>query len=374
MWKAAIAAAAGITLMGGGLAEPAGAQVHRSDAEDFRLEVITDKLEHPWGMAFLPDGGILVTEKPGRLRLVRDGVLDPTPIAGIPDVYDRGQGGLLDVALHPGFARNGLIYLSYSKPGPAGATTAVIRGRLADDRLDDLEEIFEAEAWADGGRHFGSRLAFDRSGYLFVTIGERGQMDAAQDLSNHQGTTLRLHDDGRVPDDNPFVGRGDALPEIYTYGNRSPQGLTVHPETGELWQTEHGPRGGDELNLIRAGANYGWPVITYGINYNGEPISDIQEQEGMQQPLHYWDPSIATSGIAIYDGDRFPGWRGNVFVGGLRGQQLARLDVDGTRVIAEETLLEGMDRIRDVRSGPDGYLYLLTDAGQGRLIRLVPAG
>lgn len=374
MWKAAAAATAGIVLTGCGAADPAGGQTHTSEAAEFEVEVVASGLEFPWGMTFLPDGEILVTEKPGRLRVVRDGRLDPDPIAGVPEVYYDGQGGLLDVALHPDFGDNRLVYLSYSKPGSAGATTAVIRGRLEAGALEDVEEIFEARAWAQGGRHFGSRLAFDREGYLFVTIGDRGEMEAAQDRSNHQGTTVRLHDDGRIPDDNPFIGEEGILPEIFTYGNRSPQGLTVHPETGALWQTEHGPRGGDELNILRPGANYGWPEVTYGINYNGRPISDAQEQEGIEPPLHYWDPSIATSGIAIYEGDRFPGWRGDVFVGGLVGQQLARLEMDGTRVVAEETLLEGSGRIRDVRTGPDGTLYLLMDEGNARMLRLVPAG
>jgi glucose/arabinose dehydrogenase len=278
--------------------------------------------------------------------------------------------------VHPDFASNRFVYLSYSRPGADGtATTAVIRGRLEGNALTNVEEIIEARAWRDAGQHFGSRFAFDRDGYLYISIGERGEMQAAQDLSNHQGTVLRLHDDGRVPADNPFVGRAGALPEIFTYGNRSPQGLTVHPETGELWETEHGPRGGDEINVLRAGANYGWPVITYGINYNGSPITDIQSKEGMEQPLNYWVPSIATSGIAIYSGDRFPNWQGDVFVGGLVGQHLARIRFDENRQkVEEEKLLEGIGRVRDVRSGPDGYIYLLIDAADAPLVRIEPAG
>lgn len=357
-------------------AHPVPAQTHSSQHHTFRTVNVVEGLEHPWGMAFLPDGSILITERPGRLRIVREGVLHPQPISGVPEVYARGQGGLLDVAIHPDFANNRFVYLSYSKPGPdRSATTAVIRGRLEGNALMNVEEIIEAKAWRNAGQHFGSRFAFDRDGLLYITIGERGEMQAAQDLTNHQGTVLRLHDDGRVPADNPFVGRSDALPEIFTYGNRSPQGLTVHPETGELWEVEHGPRGGDEINLLRAGANYGWPVITYGINYNGEKISDIQAKEGMEQPLHYWVPSIATSGIAIYAGDRFPNWRGDVFVGGLAGQQLARVRFDADRKkVEEETLLEGIGRVRDVRSGPDGYIYLLIDAPDAPLVRIEPAG
>ena len=351
-------------------------QTQSSQHHTFRTVNVVEGLEHPWGMTFLPDGSILITERPGRLRIVRDGVLDAQPISGVPEVHARGQGGLLDVAIHPDFAENRFVYLSYSKSGAdRSATTAVIRGRLEGNALTDITEIIEAKAWRNAGQHFGSRFAFDRDGYLYIAIGERGEMQAAQDLTNHQGTILRLHDDGRVPADNPFIGRSDALPEIFTYGNRSPQGLTVHPETGELWETEHGPRGGDEINVLRAGANYGWPVITYGINYNGRPISDIQEKEGMEQPLHYWVPSIATSGIAIYDGDRFPNWRGDVFVGGLAGQHLARVRFDGDkRKIEDEKLLEGIGRVRDVRAAPDGYIYLLIDAPAAPLVRLEPAG
>jgi glucose/arabinose dehydrogenase len=347
--------------------------VHHSDEHSFRVDTVVTGLEHPWGMAFLPNGDLLVTERSGRLRVVRAGRLDPQPIAGVPNVFASGQGGLLDVALHPAFATNQLVYLSYSKPGPAGATTAVVRGRLDGNRLVAVQEIIEAKAWQQGGAHFGSRLAFDRDGFLYITIGERGQKQLAQDLTDHTGTTLRLHDDGRVPRDNPFVGRPNVQPEIFTYGNRSPQGLTVHPITDELWQTEHGPRGGDELNLLRSGANYGWPVITYGIDYDGKKISDIQEKEGMEQPLHYWKPSIGTAGIAIYNGDKFPRWRGDVFVGGMVGEQLARLRFNGTTRVAREVLLEGYARIRDVRSAPDGYLYLLIDQDDAPIVRLVPA-
>jgi glucose/arabinose dehydrogenase len=374
-WRRACAAFA-VVILTGCAAQPLPGQTQRSQHQSFRTVNVVEGLEHPWGMAFLPDGDILVTERPGRLRIVRDGALDPQPIAGVPEVHARGQGGLLDVAVHPDFANNRFVYLSYSKPGAdRTATTAVIRGRFDGTALTDVVEIIEARAWRNAGQHFGSRFAFDRDGFLYITIGERGEMQAAQDLSNHQGTVLRLHDDGRVPADNPFVGRDGALPEIFTYGNRSPQGLTVHPVTGELWEAEHGPRGGDEINILRAGANYGWPVITYGINYNGTPITDIQEKEGMEQPVHYWVPSIATSGIAIYDGDRFPAWRGDVFVGGLAGQHLARVRFDAQhRRVEDEKLLEGIGRVRDVRSGPDGYLYLLIDAPDAPLVRIEPAG
>jgi glucose/arabinose dehydrogenase len=275
--------------------------------------------------------------------------------------------------------------VSFSKPDAdgSGSTTAVIRGRFENDRLTNVEQIFEAVS--QGRNHYGSRLAFDRNGYLFITVGDRqapprGNLQAhpAQDLSNHHGTTIRLHDDGRVPADNPFVGRAGARPEIWTYGHRNPQGLAIHPATGDVWLNEHGPQGGDELNLIRPGRNYGWPVIGYGVNYgSGSPIHESTHREGMEQPAHYWVPSIATSGLLIYTGHRFPQWRGNIFVGGLAGQQLARLTMDGQKVVAEETLLEGLGRIRDVRQGPDGYIYLAIDHRGGDktpVVRLEPVG
>lgn len=363
-----------LTVLAAGAASAQGERVHRSEAHDFRVTTVVDGLEHPWGVAFLPGGEMLVTERPGRLRLVRDETLEPRPIAGVPEVWARGQGGLLDVALHPDFARNRLVYLSFSKPGPRGATTAVVRARLEEGRLADVREVFEADAWAGRGVHFGSRLAFDREGYLFVTVGDRGTMRNAQDLSSHAGKILRLHDDGRVPEDNPFVGRAGARPEIWAYGIRSPQGLVVHPITGELWESEQGPRGGDEINLVRPGRNYGWPTITYGINYDGSIITEETEKEGMEQPLHHWVPSIATSGTAVYHGDAFPEWRGDVFVGGLAGEHLARVSFDGTRRTGVERLLPGIGRVRDVRVGPDGLLYLLLDQPDAPLLRLEPAG
>ena len=372
-WASAAALLAAVTACAGAPTDAA-AQIFTSEHHTFRVATVVEGLEHPWGMAFLPDGSILVTERPGRLRLVRNGALEPEPIAGVPEVWARGQGGLLDVALHPDFERNRLVYLSYSKPGPNGATTAVARGRLVDGRLEDVEDIFVADAWTNRGQHFGSRLVFDGKGHLFISVGDRGVMQEAQNPSNHQGTIIRLHDDGRVPADNPFVGREGFRPEIYAYGIRSPQGLALHPETGELWETEHGPRGGDEINLILPGRNYGWPTITYGINYNGEKISDHTHMEGMEQPLHYWVPSIATSGLAFYTGDKFPGWKGDAFVGGLAGQQLVRLRFDGTRRVAIEVLLTELKRrIRDVRNGPDGYIYLLVDEPSAPMLRLEPA-
>ncbi|MGH7471096.1 MAG: PQQ-dependent sugar dehydrogenase [Longimicrobiales bacterium] len=348
--------------------------MHRSELHAFRVDTVVEGLERPWGMAFLPGGDVLVTERPGRLRIIRGGRLEPQPIEGVPAVSARGQGGLLDVALHPSFATNRWVYLTYSKPGAEGATTALVRGQLEGNRLTNVQELLEAKAWGRGGAHFGSRLVFDRAGMLYMTIGDRGEMHRAQDLAQHTGKTLRLHDDGRVPTDNPFVGRSNVLPEIFTYGNRSPQGLTLHPTTGELYQTEHGARGGDELNLMQPGRNYGWPVITWGINYNGEKISDIQEKEGMEQPLYYWVPSIGTAGLAIYNGDKFPQWRGDVFVGGMVGEQVVRLRFDqNKRRTGLEKLLQGYGRIRDVRSAPDGFIYLLIDQPRSAVVRLMPA-
>lgn len=335
---------------------------------------------------------MLVTEKPGRLRVVRDGELDPEPVAGVPEVRYRSQGGLLDVELHPDFASNRLLYLSFSKPDEEGGegTTAVVRGRFEGDRLEDVEEIFEARAWSMSGAHFGSRLAFGPDGHLFITVGDRGanpldgppEQHPAQDRTNHQGTVVRLHDDGRIPSDNPFVERDDVLPGIWSYGHRNPQGLVIDEETGEIWAIEHGPQGGDELNLVRPGRNYGWPVIGYGVQYGGPTIHDAREKEGMEQPIQFWVPSIAPSGLMLYTGDRFPEWRGNLFVGGLAHQELHRVPLvegeDGYQVgrMERPPLLQGFGRIRDVRQGPDGYIYLAIDDRRGGdttpIVRLEP--
>jgi aldose sugar dehydrogenase len=380
---ACLATAAGtVSAQAGG--QPAD-QTFRSAQHEYRVTTVVDGLEHPWSLAFLPNGDLLVTERPGRLRIVRNGQLLPDPVPGLPPIRAGGQGGLLDVVPHPDFAANRLLYLSYSKPNGDGSqgTTAVIRARFENDRLTQVEEIFEAQAWSPGRGHYGSRLAFDRDGYLFITVGDRqappsGDLEAhpAQNLLDHMGTTLRVHDDGRVPSDNPFVGRTDALPEIWSYGHRNAQGMAVHPETNEVWQNEHGPQGGDELNRIEPGVNYGWPVIGHGVQYrSGAAIHAATHREGMEQPVHFWTPSIAASGLLIYTGDAFPRWRGNVFVGGLAGEQLARLTMDGHRVLNEETLVQRMGRIRDVRQGPDGFIYLAIDHRGGEqtpIVRLEP--
>ncbi|HIP79678.1 MAG TPA: PQQ-dependent sugar dehydrogenase, partial [Kiloniellaceae bacterium] len=283
-------------------------------------------------------------------------------------------GGLLDVAVHPDFAENGLIYLSYAGPGEGGASTEVARGRLDGMALQDVEVIFRATPKSGGTGHFGSRLVFDRDGKLFISLGDRRQIRESQNLGNHIGTVIRLNDDGSVPEDNPFLGQAGAQPEIYSYGHRNVQGMTLHPESGEIWSHEHGPRGGDELNLVKAGANYGWPVITYGIDYSGAIITDKTEAPGMEQPIVYWDPSIAPSGMAFYDGDKFPQWQGDLFIGALAHLHLRRLEMEGGQVVGQESLLTGLnERIRDVRNGPDGYLYVLTDSSNGQLLRLEPA-
>ena len=362
------------------------APVLRSAHHDYRVVKVAEGLINPWAIAFLPGGDILITEKPGRLRLVRNGVLRMEPIEGVPAVLFQGQGGLLDLVPHPDYESNQLVYLSYSKPIGDGteATTAVARGRFVNDRLTDVEDIFVAETRGRPG-HYGSRLAFDADGYLFVTVGERqassrGDLEAhpAQDITNHHGTINRLNDDGSVPADNPFVGHRDARPEIWSYGHRNPQGLAIHPETGDIWAIEHGPQGGDELNLILPGLNYGWPVIGYGVNYgSGLAIHEGTRRDGIESPTHFWVPSIATSGLMIYTGDLFPAWKGSIFVGGLAGQQIARLTMDRQRVVREETLLQGMGRVRDIRQDPNGYIYVAIDGRGGQttsVVRLEPAG
>jgi glucose/arabinose dehydrogenase len=339
-----------------------------------RVRVLAEGLEHPWGMDFLPDGRMLVTERPGRLRIVTMEGQVSAPLSGLPEITPQGQGGLLDVALHPDFAGNRLVYLSYAAEGPTGVGTEVARGRLEGFALRDVEVIFKAMPKGQGGRHFGSRLVFDGKGHLYITLGDRGDMDRAQDPGDHAGSIIRVNDDGGVPADNPFVGRNDARPEIFSWGNRNVQGAALHPRTGELWAHEHGPQGGDELNVIRAGVNYGWPVITYGVNYGiGTRIGEGTHKEGMAQPLHYWVPSIAPSGMAFYTGDRFPQWRGNLLVGALKFRQIARLELDGGKVVHEERMLtDTLGRIRDVAQGPEGFVYILVDAGDGVLARLEP--
>jgi glucose/arabinose dehydrogenase len=332
-------------------------------------------LEHPWSLAFLPDGRVLVTERPGRLRFVaQDGALSE-PLAGVPAVHAEGQGGLLDVILDPRFAENSTIYLSYAEPRPDGTNgTAVARARLDGARLADLKVIFRQQPGIRSKHHFGSRLVFARDGNLFVTTGERNsERDKAQDLGTHIGKVVRITPDGGVPADNPFAGREGALPEIWSYGHRNLQGAALHPVTGELWTHEHGPRGGDEINIARAGRNYGWPVITFGREYAGLAIGEGTAKAGMEQPVQYWVPSIGPSGMAFHDGRGYPAWKGQLFIGALAATQLVRLAVEPDGTVLREERIDIGKRVRDVREGPDGALYLVTDEDAGEILRVVPA-
>ena len=335
---------------------------------------VASGLERPWGLAFLPDGRMLVTEKPGRLRVVdRNGALS-APLAGVPGVQAGGQGGLLDVALSPKFAADRLVYLAFSEPGEGGASTAVARGRLGEGRLDNVEVIWRQQPKVAGGNHWGSRLVFSADGAtLFVTTGDRfNYRERAQDLSTTIGKVVRINADGSIPADNPFAKRSDARGEIWSYGHRNVQGAALHPTTGQLWTVEHGARGGDELNHPQAGRNYGWPLITYGVDYSGAKIGEGTTRQGLEQPVYYWDPVIAPSGLAFYTGNAYPGWQGNLFVGSLRPGGLVRLEMDGQRVRSESRHLPEIGRVRDVVQGPDGLLYLLTDESNGRIVRVEP--
>jgi glucose/arabinose dehydrogenase len=377
------------------------ATIIRTAFHDFSVDTVTGGLVHPFSMVFTPEGDLLVTERPGRLRIIRDDVLVDDPVEGLPEILAIGQGampqdgreqaGMRDLILHPDFAENRLLYLSYTKPGADSlGNIAVVRGRFENDRLSDVEELFHADAFGNGSNRssqWGGRLALDGKGYLFITIGDRqwpseGDLSEhpSQSLSSHNGTTIRLHEDGRVPEDNPFVGQNGVHPEIWTYGHRNAQGLAIHPETGDVWLNEHGPQGGDELNLVRPGLNYGWPVIGFGVNYRtGIAIHSATHQDGMEPPVHIWVPSIGVTGMLFYTGAAFPDWRGDIIVASLRGEQLVRLTLDGQQVVREETLISGMGRIRDVRQGPEGIIYLAMD-GDARgfdgdptpIVRLIP--
>jgi glucose/arabinose dehydrogenase len=331
-------------------------------------------------VAFLPDGGILITERAGRLRIVRDGVLEPQPIRGVPTVRANFLVGLLDIALHPQFRENGYVYLAYSKPGEAGATTALSRGRWKNGELVDVHDVFVADAWSKSNTNPGSRIAWGPDGTLYMTVGDRGEAARAQSPLDHVGKIVRLRDDGSVPSDNPFVGRTGYRPEIYSYGHRSPEGLVVHSQTGAVWESEQGPNGGDEVNVILAGHNYGWPLVSYGRDYGGPRLSEHAWRDGVDEPVLVWLPSIATSGMAFYTGDRFPQWKGDLFVGSLRMGGINRtghlqrivLNAKGEELRREVLLGDLKQRIRDVRQGPDGLLYILTDEEQGALLKIEP--
>jgi aldose sugar dehydrogenase len=380
MRLSAIACAAGL-LTANALAfgcAPAAAQVFPSSAGNLAVETFASGLDHPWGFTFLPDGRLLVTERPGRIRIVgKDGKSSPA-LAGVPKVFASGQGGLLDVALDRGYAENHTIYFCYSDPVDGGARTSLARARLVDEgapRLDDVKVIFRQEGPLSTSRHFGCRIVQTGDGNLFLSMGDHGSFpNEAQNLGNHLGKIVRIRPDGGVPPDNPFVGRAGAKPEIWSYGHRNSQGLALHPATGKLWEQEHGPRGGDEINIVEKGKNYGWPVVGFGIDYSGAKIHEGTQKSGMEQPVWNWVPSIAPSGLAFYDGSLFPAWRGHLFAGALAGQALVRLELDGDKVVKEERLLQQLrERIRDVRKGPDGALWLATDNSSGRILRVVPA-
>ena len=354
------------------------------DTEQYKVNAVTlvSGLSNPWGLAFLPDGRMLVTERAGRMRIIEGGKLVPAAISGLPVAVEHGQGGMLDVVLHPKYAQTGWIYWTYNAGVPGAYGTEVARGKLGGTRealtMTDVQILFKLEPKTGAGQHFGSRIVFDRAGFLIVTFGDRGDNpnkgaeERAQKLNDHAGKSIRLTDDGKVPPDNPFIKTAGAKPEIWTYGHRNMQGAAIHPITGKIWTHEHGPQGGDEINILVPGINYGWPVITYGVNYGtGTKIGEGTEKAGMAQPIYTWVPSIAPSGMAFYSGNYFPKWKGNLFVGALAKQSLVRLTLDGEKVVSEERLfVNKLGRIRDVREGPDGHLYLLTDATDGELIRL----
>jgi aldose sugar dehydrogenase len=344
-----------------------------SEKQSFKVDTLYAQLKNPWGIAFLPDGRILVTERAGEVLIFKDEKSQPEKAEGVPAVYATGQGGLLDIQLHPDYGTNGWIYLAYSKPGAGGGGTTIARAKLEGNKFVEVTELFSAQPFTNSGVHFGCRIAFDGKGYMFFSSGERGTMENAQTLENHLGKILRLHDDGRVPSDNPFVNTKGAKPEIWSYGHRNPQGLIYDADTQTLWDVEHGPKGGDELNRVEKGKNYGWPKITYGINYDGTPITDKKEMEGMEQPVTYWVPSIATCGLARVTSDKFPNWKNNLLVGGLVGMQIARVELDNSgKYVKQEKLLEKTGRFRAIAQSPDGFIYAVTE-GPGLFLKISPA-
>ena len=345
---------------------------------ELSVETVVTGLTMPWATAFLPNGDMLVTERAGKLRLVKDGKLDPIEIAGLPKVFYRGQGGLLDVVLHPDYAKNGWIYLSYSSPKAEGeegedngANTALMRAKLKDHALTDVQVIFKALPNVKSTPHFGGRIVFDKKGYVFLSLGERGRQDASQELSKDQGKVVRLHEDGKIPTDNPFVNTPGAKPEIWSYGHRNPQGMVMNYSTGVLWEHEHGPQGGDELNIVEKGKNYGWPLITYGIGYDNSIISKDTAMVGLEQPVIYWKPSIAPCGMDFITSDKYKGWKGDLLVGSLKFNYLQHLVMKGNKVLRREIILEKIGRVRDIRQGPDGYIYVVLE-NSGSIVRILP--
>lgn len=343
-------------------------------AHALKATPVTTGLDHPWSMAFLPDGEVIISERSGSLRRVVNGKLIANEIDGVPYIQQHGQGGLMGLAIHPNFAKNRWLYLAYSGQDERGFSTHLARGRYQDGKLTQVQDLFAATPKSMSRAHFGGRVLFDKQGYLYLTLGDRGRRQNSQNASNHAGSVIRLHDDGRVPNDNPFVSINNLKPEIYSFGHRNIQGAAIHPVTGHLWTHEHGPKGGDELNLVKPGANYGWPIITYGKEYSGGKVGDgLKQKPGLQQPLYYWDPSIAPSGMTFVSGDKYPQWQGDVLVGALKFQLIAHLKLNGNQVTQETRHLEGdIGRIRDIQQAPDGFIYLLTDESNGGLYRLEP--
>lgn len=345
--------------------------INTPEEQEVTATLVVDDLSIPWGMTWLPDGSMLILEKAGQIYRIQDG--NRTEITNVPAVYNRGQGGLMDIELHPDYSSNGWLYLSFaSEEGDdKGGNTQIVRAKLEGNALTQIETLYKATPNTTRGQHFGSRIEFDREGYMYFTVGDRGDRDVnPQDITRDNGKVYRIHDDGSIPADNPFVGQANAKEAIFTYGNRNPQGMAIHPETGKIWIHEHGPRGGDEINVVEKGTNYGWPVITYGINYSGTPITDITHKEGMAQPLHYWDPSIAPCGMAFITSDKYPNWKGDLLVGSLSFQYLEKLELDGEKVTSRDKLLDGIGRVRNVRQGPDGLIYVAVE-GKG-IYRLDP--
>jgi len=342
-----------------------------SEELKYQVDTIADGLSNPWALTFLPNNDLLVTERDGEIRIIRDNKLLENKITGVPDVYAEGQGGLFEILLHPYYLNNGWLYISYASRGDGGGNTAIMRAKLDGFDLVDKEVIFQAKPFLSGGNHFGGRMEFDREGFLYLSIGERGRKSNAQDRENHCGKVVRLNDDGSIPSDNPFISEAGVKPEIYTYGNRNPQGMAIHPITGQIWTHEHGPMGGDEINIVKAGLNFGWPEATFGKNYDGTIISDYSSLEGMADPLHYWDPSIAPCGMSFVTSDLFPQWKGNLLVGSLKFRYVARLTLEGETVVNEEKIIENLGRVRSIVEGPDGLIYVSVES-PGMVVRISP--
>ena len=342
-----------------------------TDKMVIKIDTLYTGFQNPWGMTWISENRMLVTEKKGEILIFKNDKFTGQKVTGLPSVYNNGQAGLLDITVHPNYAQNGWIYIAYAKPVNNGGATTIARFKLNGNAVADFQELIVTTPVWNGGTHYGSRIVFDNQNFLYFSNGERGSQDNAQDLKNSHGKIHRIHDDGRIPTDNPFVNTSGAVPSIWTYGNRNPQGLYFDKANNRLWEVEHGPRGGDELNILEKGKNYGWPVITYGINYNGTPITNITEKEGMEQPVKYWTPSIATCGMTMVTSDKYPAWRGNILVAALAGTHIARVEMNGTRATGEEKLLQGIGRVRQVSQSPDGYIYAVTE-GTGLLIKILP--